>query len=144
MVLFVCSLGKLRSRTAELLCLFGGLDARACGTAPDALAPVTDGLLREADLVVCMESTHKRALKDFQHYGACETVTLGVEDNYDRLEPELVSLLCYQVRFHSPQVADAMERGAAVLHGLPGYALALGTQTPRPSSNPAISAFPSF
>lgn len=142
MILFVCSLGKLRSRTAELLCLFGGLDARACGTAPEALAPVSDGLLREADLVVCMEAVHQRALRSFQHYGACETVTLGIEDCYDRLEPELVALLCYQVRLHAPHVAAAMERGKSILAGLPGYVQALGTQTSCPAENPAFSIFP--
>lgn len=143
MVLFVCSLGKLRSRTAELLCLFGGLDARACGTAPEALAPVTDGLLREADLVVCMESHHKKALKPFQHYGACLTVTLGVEDVYDRLDPELVRSLCYQVRLHAPEVADAMEKGALKLQSLPGYTKALGTNSTPFANNSAFSVFPS-
>ncbi len=142
MVVFVCSLGKLRSRTAELLCLFGGLDARACGTAPEALTPVSDNLLREADLVVCMESSHKKALRQFQHYGACDVVTLGVEDLYDRLAPELVQLLCYQTRLHAPEVADAMERGAEVLKSLPGYRAALGTNTPTLADNPAFGAFP--
>ena len=142
MIVFVCSLGKLRSRTAELLCLFGGLDARACGTGQDALVPVTDNLLREADLVVCMENTHKAALRGFQHYGTCDVVTLGIEDNYDRLDPELVSLLCYQVRLHSPDVADAMERGAKTLKSLPGYQAALGTHSPAPSHNSAFSVFP--
>jgi predicted protein tyrosine phosphatase len=142
MILFVCSLGKLRSRTAELLCLFGGLDARACGTAPDALAPVSDSLLRIADLVVCMETGHHRALRGFQHYGSSELVTLGIEDRYDRLEPELVTLLCYHMRFHAPHVADAMERGKSVLANLPGYVKALGTQTSDHADNPAFSAFP--
>lgn len=142
MVLFVCSLGKLRSRTAELLCLFGGMDARACGTAPEALAPVTDSLLREADLVVCMEKHHQRALREFQHYGAAPVVVLGVEDIYDRLDPGLVQLLLHQVRLHSTEVADSMQRGAELLAAHPTYRDSLGTRTASPSENPAFACFP--
>jgi len=135
MVLFVCSLGKMRSRTAELLCLFGGLDARCCGTDIDALYPANDNLLRRADLVVCMEKSHKEALRDFQHFGACNVVTLGIPDVYDRLATELVESLVYQVRFHAPQLADAMERGAQVLSGLPGYRESLGSSSPSLAGN---------
>jgi predicted protein tyrosine phosphatase len=138
MVLFVCSLGKMRSRTAELLCLFGGLDARCCGTDIDALYPVNDNLLRAADLVVCMEKSHKEALREFQHYGACDAVTLGIPDVYDRLAPKLVESLVYQVRFHAPQVADAMERGAQILSGLPRYRESLGTSSPSLTDNSLI------
>lgn len=129
MVLFVCSLGKLRSRTAELLCLFGGLDARCAGTAKDALVPVTDALLREADLVVCMEGEHARALREFSHFGSCSLVTLGVPDEFDRLQPELVADLVYYMGFHDETVAAAMRRGADVLAELPGYREALGTKS---------------
>lgn len=142
MILFVCSLGKLRSRTAELLCLFGGLDARACGTAKDALVPITDHLLREANLVVCMERAHQLALREFQHYGACDVVTLGIEDRYARLEPELIRLLVHQVRLHTVDVADAMERGASMLAQLPGYRDKLGSHSAPSADNPAFSVFP--
>src|SRR5260370_22282957 len=93
MVLFLCSRGKLRSRTAELLCLFGGLDARSAGTDRDALAPVTDTLLRHADLVVCMQPQHRWAINELAHYDASKVVVLGIPDRYDRLEPALVRLL---------------------------------------------------
>lgn len=142
MIIFVCSLGKLRSRTAELLCLFGGVYARACGTAPDAEAPVTDALLRQASLVVCMEGEHKKALADFQHYGAAPAVTLGIPDEFNRLEHALVRDLIYQMRFHNLKVAEAMERGYAVLSAQPGYREALGTHAPPVSGNPAFGMLP--
>lgn len=135
MVLFVCSLGKLRSRTAELLCLFGGMDARCCGIDPEALYPANDCLIRSADLVVCMEAEHKEKLRQFQHYGGCDVVTLGIPDVYDRLAPELIESLVYQVRFHAPPVADAMQRGALVLSGFPGYRKSLGTSSPTFADN---------
>lgn len=142
MILFICSQGKLRSRTAELLCLFGGLPARSAGTDPDADVPINDALIRQASLIVCMESHHKKALKDFQHYGLCAAVTLGIPDEYDRLEPALVQSLIFQMRFHDEDVADAMERGEALLSAQPGYREALGTQTPQYAGNPAFGALP--
>lgn len=129
MILFVCSLGKLRSRTAELLCLFGGLDARCCGTAPGAYYPANDTLLRSASLVVCMEAEHKRALKTFAHYDSGNVVTLGIPDVHGRLAPELVAALIYQVGFHSPEVALAMEKGYACLSANPAVLSALVSQS---------------
>lgn len=142
MVLFVCSLGQLRSRTAELLCLFGGMDARCCGTDKKALYPANDNLLRTASLVVCMEAAHKKALSEFQHYGQCDVVTLGVRDVYNRLDPLLVRALIYQVGFHSKEVAAAMERGASVLASLPGYQEMLGTSGTEYANNDAYGLLP--
>lgn len=141
-VLFVCSQGKLRSRTAELLCLFGGVYARACGTDPDAEAVVTDPLLRQADLVVCMEPHHKQALASFQHYMKAPTVTLGIPDHYDRLDPMLIRSLIFQMRVHDRSVAEAMARGNTLLNSLAGYHSTLGSATPQPAHNPAFSVFP--
>lgn len=143
MILFVCSQGKLRSRTAELLCLFGGLYARCAGTDQDAEAPISDAMLRQASLVVCMEKHHQTALKDFQHYGAAPCVLLGIPDEFDRMSHSLVRSLIYQVSFHDQVVAQAMERGYALLSDQPGYREALGTKTPSVSTgNPAFSLLP--
>ncbi|HDR9103384.1 TPA: hypothetical protein QDB04_000103 [Burkholderia vietnamiensis] len=144
MILFVCSQGKLRSRTAELLCLFGGVHARSAGSDRDADVPLNDSLIRQASLIVGMENHHLQALKEFQHYGSCPTVYLGIPDRFDRLQPELVLDLIYQTRFHDAKLADAMERGAALLAAQPGYREALGTRTPRifGSGNPAFDVFP--
>jgi predicted protein tyrosine phosphatase len=142
MILFVCSQGKLRSRTAELLCLFGGLNARSAGTDPDAEVMVTDSLVRQASLIICMEKKHQQALKQFQHYGNCPAVLLGIPDEFDRLEPTLVRDLIYQTEFHDQAVAAAMVRGRALLFTQPGYRDALGTSSPAEADNPAYGAFP--
>jgi len=142
MVLFLCSLGRLRSRTGELLCLFGGLDARCAGTAKDAWAPVTDTLLRQADLVVCMEPEHQKALRNFAHYDPSKVMVLGIPDVHDRLAPVLVEDLVYQMKFRAPKVGAAMERGADLLADLPGYVEALGTQDTGSATNPAFAALP--
>ena len=86
MILFVCSQGRLRSRTAELLCLFDGIAARCAGIDKDALAPLTDTLVRQASLIICMERKHLNAVTEYAHYGACPVVQLGIPDEYDRLE----------------------------------------------------------
>lgn len=125
MVLFVCSQGQLRSRTAELLCLFGGQDARCCGTDESSPYPVNDRMLAQASLVVCMENEHKKALKDFCHYSEKEVVVLGIKDVYNRLDPMLMQSLVYQMGFHNQGVADVMDKGRAVLDGLPDYAKTL-------------------
>ena len=144
MILFVCSQGKLRSRTAELLALFGGVHARSAGSDKDADVPLNDALIRQATLIVCMEKKHHEALKEFQHYGSCPAVLLGIPDEFDRLQDELVRDLIFQTRFHDAVLAAAMERGAALLAAQPGYRNALGTRTPRifGSSNEAYSVFP--
>jgi predicted protein tyrosine phosphatase len=143
MILFVCSQGRLRSRTGELLCLFGGVYARSAGIDKDAESPLTDTLIRRATLIVGMEKEHLEALKQFQHYGAAPTVLLGIPDRFDRLDSELVRDLIYQTRFHNSSLADSMERGAKLLAEHPEYRAALGTRTPLVfGSNPVYDVFP--
>ncbi|WP_126223473.1 hypothetical protein [Burkholderia ambifaria] len=145
MVLFLCSLGQLRSRTAELLCLFGGMNARSAGTDHNfAFAQVTDAALREADLVVCMQPSHRRAITELPHYDGSKVIELGIPDRFDRLEPALVRLLIGRIRPHAPEVAAAMERGRDVLAAHPGYCDRLGTHSPGvPADNPAFRVLPS-
>ena len=149
MILFVCSMGKFRSRTAELLCLFGGLYARCAGTDEGAEAPISDALLREASFVFCMEATHKSQLKVFNHYMASPTVTLGIPDVFNRLDDQLCQDLIFQVQIHHPEVAIAMQKGWNTLKDNPTLVQALGTQLNASSNmssqgNPAFSVFPSY
>ncbi|MEX3983723.1 hypothetical protein AB4Y45_32595 [Paraburkholderia sp. EG287A] len=141
-VLFVCSQARLRSRTAELLCLFGGMNARCAGTDFDALAPVSKPAVEGARLVVCMEAKHSRALRK-QGLAPDWMVTLAIPDRYDRLEPELVDVLIQSMDAHSPDVAEAMRRGATILASMPGYRKALGTQSFEVAENPAYRVLPS-
>ena len=43
-ILFVCSQGRIRSRTAEVLAVRAGMDARSCGTDADAMVPINGAL----------------------------------------------------------------------------------------------------
>jgi predicted protein tyrosine phosphatase len=141
-VLFVCSQARLRSRTAELLCLFGGMNARCAGTDSDSLAPLTKQAVAAARLVVCMEAKHSRALRK-QDFAPDWMVTLAIPDRYDRLEPELVEMLINSMAAHAPDVAEAMRRGATLLASKPGYQVTLGTQSFEVGDNPAFRVLPS-
>ena len=95
-VLFVCSRNRLRSPTAERV--FDGRDgvhALSAGTAPDAETRVSLDLVEWADLVVCMEARHARAVRRGfgPHLGETRLVTLGIPDDYAFMDPALVAML---------------------------------------------------
>jgi predicted protein tyrosine phosphatase len=141
-VLFVCSQARLRSRTAELLCVFGGMEARCAGTDTDALTPVCPAAVRDSRLVVCMEAKHSRALTNL---GVTPDwlVTLDIPDRFNRLQPELVNALIVGMAEHAPDVAEAMRRGAALLVSQNGYREKLGTRSFDVAENPAFRVMPS-
>lgn len=95
-VLFVCSQNRLRSPTAEQLfsgrkdikVLSAGLDA-TCGN------PVTPETVEWADIIFVMEQAHRnklsrrfRASLKGQH-----VIVLGIPDDYEFMDPELMRLL---------------------------------------------------
>jgi predicted protein tyrosine phosphatase len=143
MILFICSQGRMRSRTAELLCLFGGLDARSAGTEADCVSPVNDALLREADEVFCMEAEHYDSIRDLCHFDSQSVTVLHIRDRYDRLESELVETLIRVMKQHRPAIGEDMRQGALLLAAQPGFYQSLGTYSCAPADNPAYRAMPS-
>ncbi len=94
-VLFVCEGNLHRSPTAErLYSATPGIDARSAGLSNLARVQVTDDLVAWADVVV-MERRLLRLLT--RRFPAAvdgkEVVALGVPDNFQRDQPELVALL---------------------------------------------------
>ena len=95
-VLFVCSRNRRRSPTAEVVAAeASGVEALSAGTATDAELRVSLDLIEWADLIVCMENRHARALRrDFgPHLAGVEMMTLGIPDDYAFMDPALVALL---------------------------------------------------
>ncbi|MDH5459250.1 MAG: phosphotyrosine protein phosphatase [Nitrospinota bacterium] len=95
-LLFVCSENKLRSATAEaVFSEYEGVEAIGAGTNKDAITPVSGDLIEWADVILVMETMHrnkisakyKNLLKDKQ------VVVLGIPDNYQRMQVELIRLL---------------------------------------------------
>ncbi|GBG14261.1 sulfate adenylyltransferase subunit 1 [Novimethylophilus kurashikiensis] len=98
MILFVCSQGKIRSRTAEVIAVMGGVHARSCGTDKDALAPITNALLRAADTIICMEQSHVKEVKEYMGAEGKNIVSLGIEDVWNPFDPMLIERLILFVR----------------------------------------------
>ena len=95
-LLFLCSRNRLRSPTAEAV--FGGepgLEVASAGLSPDAEEVVTVDLVRWADVILVMEPVHRERLKrKFGRALAGKRVeVLGIRDDYEYMDPELVELL---------------------------------------------------
>jgi len=97
-VLFICTMNKWRSRTAEEI--FRGhplLECRSAGTSPKARRKVRSSDLRWADLVVFMEDKHSDKVE--YSFGdeieGVETQILGIEDNFGFMDEDLIDELNY-------------------------------------------------
>jgi predicted protein tyrosine phosphatase len=116
-VLFVCSQGRMRSRTAEILSLYGGLEARSCGTDADALVPVNNELLRWCDWIICMEQRHSEQVFAYMGSEGKSLCSLGIPDEFLLFDSDLIGLLIGALRHKVPAASAAIERGAARWEG---------------------------
>ena len=107
-ILFVCSQGRIRSRTAEVLAVRGGMDARSCGTDTDAIVPINDHLIRISELIICMEQHHAVSVREFMHAEGKAIVVLGIEDIYEPFAENLVAVLAEKLGALLPGLAQAM------------------------------------
>lgn len=95
-LLFICSRNRLRSLTAEEV--FRGLPGyhvRSAGTQPEARIVVTEGHIGWADQIFVMEKSHLARLrrKFPEALAGKRVVTLGIPDDYEYLQPELIEEL---------------------------------------------------
>lgn len=95
-LLFICSQNRLRSPTAEtVFSQWPGVQAMSAGLDPDATAPVSSDLIEWADILLVMEKSHGNKLG--KKFGSLlknkRVVVLGIPDEYDYMQPELVRLL---------------------------------------------------
>jgi predicted protein tyrosine phosphatase len=102
-VLFICSQNRLRSPTAEqVFADWPGVETASAGLNNDAENPLTPELLTWADLVFVMERVHRNKLSSrFRtHLGRQRVVCLDIPDEYDYMDPELITLLRAKVPRH--------------------------------------------
>ncbi len=102
-VLFVCSLNRCRSATAErVFCKRVDLDVRSAGTNIDAMVRVTRRMLDWADVIFTMDDTQRQSLTRMfpRHPALPGLICLGIADDYSFLQPELVTLLEERVTPH--------------------------------------------
>lgn len=95
-VLFICSMNRLRSPTAEqVFAHHPGIECDSAGLNNDADNPVTAELVEWAELIFVMEKSHRTKLaKRFRKaLGSRRVVCLDIPDDYEFMDPELVALL---------------------------------------------------
>ena len=95
-VLFVCSQNRLRSATAEVVfSTYPNLEVLSCGTAADAVTPLSADLVHWAEVIFAMENHHRDKIR--KRYGKLldgkRLIVLRIPDNYDYMDPDLVELL---------------------------------------------------
>lgn len=95
-LLFVCSQNRLRSPTAEhVFATHPGVETLSAGLNTGADVPLSEELLRWADVVFVMEKRHREKLsREFrQALGGTRVICLDIPDIYEYMDPELVALL---------------------------------------------------
>lgn len=95
-ILFVCSLNKFRSYTAEKIYQkFNRYQVRSRGTENGARIKLTEGDIGWADIIFTMEKRHTdRIRKKFsEKLGSKPIVTLFIEDIYEPMDPALIEEL---------------------------------------------------
>jgi predicted protein tyrosine phosphatase len=95
-VLFVCTSNRLRSPTAETLFAgWPGLEVSSAGLDAAATRVVDQDVVVAADVIVVMERHHRDKIrKRFRSVlGQRPVYVLGIADQYERDQPELIALL---------------------------------------------------
>ncbi|MCX5658233.1 MAG: low molecular weight protein tyrosine phosphatase family protein [Planctomycetota bacterium] len=104
-LLFICSQNRLRSPTAEqVFSTWPGVECASAGVLADADVPLSGELIDWADLIFVMERRHQtRMTARFRpHLRHKRVICLGIPDDYEFMEPALVSLLRAKVAPHLP------------------------------------------
>ncbi|NOX95337.1 MAG: phosphotyrosine protein phosphatase [Alphaproteobacteria bacterium] len=95
-LLFICSQNKLRSPTAEqVFSTWDSLECDSAGLANDAVVSLSVEQIEWADIIFVMERVHRSKLsKKFKpHLGGKRVIVLGIPDDYEFMEEDLIQLL---------------------------------------------------
>lgn len=95
-LLFICSQNKLRSPTAETIYAdHPGIEVDSAGINNDAVVPLSTEQIRWADTILVMETIHRTRLnrKFRSSLSGKRIAVLGIPDNYEYMDEELVRLL---------------------------------------------------
>lgn len=95
-ILFLCSQNKLRSPTAEAIFAdTPGIEVDSAGLNHDAEVSLSPEQLEWADLILVMEKTHHNRLTRLfkPHLKGKRIAVLNIPDDYDFMDPALISLL---------------------------------------------------
>jgi len=95
-ILFICSQNKLRSPTAESVFFnYEGWEVRSAGLNNDAEIPLGVEDVEWAEYIFVMEQNHKKKLKKKfrEHIKDQHIISLGIPDNYEYMDEELICIL---------------------------------------------------
>lgn len=95
-LLFICSQNKLRSPTAEAVFSdYPGVETDSAGLNNDAEVPLSEEQIEWADVIIVMEKTHRERLnRKFRHALKGKRIAvLGIPDDYEYMDPDLIRLL---------------------------------------------------
>lgn len=112
-VLFVCEHGVSRCRTAEVLCLLGGLLARSCGTHEEALSRINPSVVLSAHQIVCMDAERERLVRQMMAAEGKPIVSLDIPDDFAPFDVALIDLIETKLRerLPTPHIVNAFRRG---------------------------------
>jgi predicted protein tyrosine phosphatase len=94
--LFICSQNRLRSPTAEqVFSRWPGVETDSAGLGGDASVALSPEQVDWATVIFVMEKAHRNRLKQrFRaHLNGKQVICLDIADDYDYMQPELVTLL---------------------------------------------------
>ncbi len=99
-ILFVCSVGLLRSPTAAAVGIQRGYNTRSCGSDTScALIPLSANLIEWAEVIVFVNSeNYLESLKEFENTGyeediKAKKVVMNIPDNYEAFDLVLMRLI---------------------------------------------------
>ena len=95
-ILFVCTINRMRSATAQAIFQTDQrFEVRSAGTDKNANVVLSGDLLNWADSIVVMEKHHRNYIRSKfpTVYDRKKIVCLYIEDEYDFMQPELISIL---------------------------------------------------
>jgi predicted protein tyrosine phosphatase len=94
-ILIICSRNKKRSLTAEKIYQNDQrLEIRSVGTSPKAKRKIKESDIKWAEIILCMEKKHYKMIqKLFGINNLPNTLVLGIEDEYEFMDPELINML---------------------------------------------------
>ncbi len=102
-LLFICSANRLRSPTAEqVFSQYPDVEAFSAGLNNDAVDLLTPEHFEAVDIVFVMEKTHRsKVSRRFKPYlKKARLVCLDIPDDYEFMQPELITLLKARVTPH--------------------------------------------
>ncbi len=98
--LFICTQNKLRSPTAEqIFSTYPGVETDSAGLGNDANVQLSSEQIAWASVIFVMEQCHKKKLqqKFRTMLNGKKIICLGIRDEYDFMQEELVQILIKKV-----------------------------------------------